>query len=149
MKKMNGSAGTASNLPDDLLFEEKTMVQPQFVSCLEACQRCAAGCDLCASLCLKEPDVTAMAKCIALDTDCADICRLTSTYMARGSEFANQMCRMCAEVCDACAEECEKHAVPHCQDCAQACRRCAQECRAMEPAAVGRQPNTVSGVTSH
>jgi hypothetical protein len=90
-----------------------------------------------------------MAKCIALDTDCADICRLTSTYMARGSEFANQMCRMCAEVCDACAEECEKHAVPHCQDCAQACRRCAQECRAMEPAAVGRQPNTVSGVTSH
>jgi hypothetical protein len=125
------------------------MIQPQFLSCLEACRTCATACDVCASLCLKEADVTPMAKCIALDVDCADVCRFAAAAMGRGSDFTNEICRMCADICDACADECAKHAAPHCQDCAQACRRCAQECRAMEPGMIGRQPSTVSGVVSH
>lgn len=72
-----------------------------------------------------------MARCIALDADCAAICRLAAGYMARGSELARQICQQCAQVCEACADECARHRMDHCQACAEACRRCAQECRAM------------------
>jgi hypothetical protein len=44
----------------------------------------------CATKCLQEPDVKRMARCIALDMDCAAICRLASGYMAPGSEFAKR-----------------------------------------------------------
>jgi hypothetical protein len=70
-----------------------------------------------------------MARCIALDMDCADICRLAVAYMSRGSEFAAALCAVCADVCDACADECSRHEPEHCQTCAEACRDCAEECR--------------------
>ncbi|WP_415807187.1 four-helix bundle copper-binding protein [Bordetella muralis] len=72
-----------------------------------------------------------MARCIKLDMDCAQICRLSASYMARGSEFAQALCRLCAEVCQSCADECANHQMDHCQRCAQACRQCADECRRM------------------
>ena len=72
-----------------------------------------------------------MARCIALDMDCAEICRLTVGYMARGSELAGAMCEVCADVCEQCGKECARHKMDHCQKCAEACRRCAEECRRM------------------
>lgn len=83
-----------------------------------------------------------MARCIALDIDCAAVCRLAAGTMARGSELAGAICNACAQVCEACAEECAKHAkMEHCRQCAEACRRCAQECRRMaSTAGAGRQP---------
>jgi hypothetical protein len=80
---------------------------------------------------MKEPDVASMARCIALDIDCAEICKLASAAMARGSEQVHAICAVCAEICEACGEECAKHQVDHCQACAAACKRCAQECRRM------------------
>jgi response regulator RpfG family c-di-GMP phosphodiesterase len=81
---------------------------------------------------LKEQDVKMMARCIALDRDCAKICFTASAMMASGSEFADEICRVCAEVCRACGEECRKHKhMEHCQRCAEACERCAQECERM------------------
>jgi hypothetical protein len=100
-------------------------------TCIDACNACAVACDHCAAACLQEADVKSMARCIALDMDCAAICRLAAGYMARGSEFAGALCRLCADVCQACGEECAKHPMDHCQQCATACRRCADECRAM------------------
>ena len=49
------------------------MNRDQLQSCIEACYTCAATCDTCASACLQENDVKMMAKCIALDIDCAEI----------------------------------------------------------------------------
>ena len=72
-----------------------------------------------------------MAECIRLDIDCAAICRLAAGYMARGSDFAHDVCSACASVCEACGAECERHPQQHCQACAEACRRCAEECRRM------------------
>jgi hypothetical protein len=72
-----------------------------------------------------------MARCIALDMDCAAICRLAAGYMSRDSEFAKQLCQLCAQVCQTCGEECAKHRMDHCQACAQACKQCAEECRRM------------------
>ena len=76
----------------------------------------------------------AMADCIALDMDCAAICRTAAGFMARGSELSPTLCRTCAEVCQACGDECLRHPMDHCQDCAQACHRCAEACRQMAAA---------------
>lgn len=103
-------------------------------ACVEACNACADACDHCATACLREQDVKAMARCIALDIDCAAICRMAAGYMARGSEFAEPLCQLCAQVCQACGDECARHEHQHCQACAQACRRCAEECKRMASA---------------
>lgn len=107
------------------------MAHAQFESCIEACNDCAISCDHCAAACLSEPNVQKMARCIKLDVDCAEICRLAVAYMSRGSELASTICGVCAEVCEACGEECAKHDAAHCQECADACRRAAEECRRM------------------
>jgi len=109
-------------------------VHQQYESCIEACNECANACDMCTASCLQEDDVKMMARCIALDIDCAQLCRLAAATMARGSEAAKIICEACAALCDMCAEECGKHQMQHCQDCAAACRKCADECRRMAAA---------------
>jgi hypothetical protein len=84
--------------------------QQQFDSCIDASNACAVACDFCAASCLKENDVTMMARCIALNMDCAQICRMAASCMARGSEFASVLCQMCADICDACGDECRRMA---------------------------------------
>lgn len=107
------------------------MSHAEFASTIATCYDCAAACDHCATACLQEPDPKAMARCIALDLDCADLCRLSAAFMARGSDFAKEICTLCAKVCEECGAECAKHQVEHCQACAAACRRCAEACRRM------------------
>ncbi len=110
------------------------MAHEKYQACVQACNDCADACDHCATACLQEPDVQMMARCIALDMDCAAICRLAAGCMSRGSPFAAQFCRQCADVCQACGDECAEHQHDHCQACAQACRHCAEECRRMAAA---------------
>jgi hypothetical protein len=107
------------------------MPHERFIRCIEACNECAVACDHCAASCLQMEDASAMARCIALDIDCAAICRLAAGFMARGSDLAPTICESCADVCEVCAEECGQHPDEHCQACAKACRRCAEECRKM------------------
>jgi hypothetical protein len=107
------------------------MPREQYQACIDACYACAAACDNCSTACLQEPDVKMMARCIALDMDCAQVCRAAAACMARGSEFAKAICRLCADVCTACGEECGRHPMDHCRRCAEACRRCAEACRKM------------------
>lgn len=83
----------------------------------------------CASACLREEDVKMMSECIALDMDCAQICRVTASLMARDSQFSGSLSHACAAVCEACGDECARHQTQHCQDCARACRLCAEACR--------------------
>jgi len=99
--------------------------------CIDACEACAAACDHCSTACLKEAEVARLARCIELDIQCAQFCRLAAGAMARGSEFVGAICQLCAEICDACGEECVQHEMDHCQECARACRDCAQACRQM------------------
>lgn len=112
------------------------MAHQQFAACIEACYACADACDHCMTSCLAEADSKSMARCIALDVDCAQLCRLVSAYMARDSEHATVLCATCADLCDACGEECEKFTdMEHCKQCAEACRQCAQACRQMSSTA--------------
>jgi Domain of Unknown Function (DUF326) len=102
-----------------------------YTACIEACNGCASACNHCVSACLKENDVKMMAKCIALDMDCATACQFASAPMARGSEHAQAICALCTDICDACGEECGNHEAEHCQVCAKACNACAAACRGM------------------
>lgn len=91
---------------------------------------CIAACNFCASACLKEEDVKMMAKCIALDIDCAEVCRTTAILLARDSPHGKHLLKECIELCDACATECGMHEYDHCQACAKACRECSDACKA-------------------
>ena len=107
------------------------MPHQQFHACIEACVRCAEACEHCAASCLKEKDVAKMVDCIRLDHDCSAACWTAAAFMSRGSQFANEICRVCTEICEACGAECRKHKMDHCQKCADACDACAEECRQM------------------
>ena len=84
------------------------MAHQQFQSCIDACNECAVTCNHCASACLQERDVQSMARCIALDMECADICRLAVSSMARRDEHMQAICALCADICQACGDECAK-----------------------------------------
>jgi len=64
------------------------MTNTMFNSCIQACSNCALVCEACASACLREENVQAMARCIELDRDCADMCALAARLMSRQSELA-------------------------------------------------------------
>lgn len=98
---------------------------------LHALTNCANACNYCTASCLEEADVKMMANCIRLDIDCAAICSLTASLIARDSVHGKHLLQECAEVCARCAAECEKHKkMQHCADCATACRACEEACRA-------------------
>ena len=101
------------------------------LDCIAACNACEAACLHCASACLQEPDVKMMARCIALDMDCAQLCQAPVALMCGGSDLAPALCKVCAQACQACGDECAKHDMDHCQQCAEACRRCAEACAGM------------------
>ncbi len=99
--------------------------------CIEACLKCAAICNHCASSCTQEDDVKMMANCIQLDMECAAACYAAAQLMSLGSEKAKDFCLLCADICEACAAECGKHENEHCRECADACTACAAACRKM------------------
>ncbi|HLP05737.1 MAG TPA: four-helix bundle copper-binding protein [Paludibacter sp.] len=107
------------------------MSHERFQNCIDECNSCATMCNHCAVSCLHEDDAKTMATCIELDMQCAAICRAAAEMMSLGSQYAVQLCALCAQVCDACGMECGRHNVQHCQDCAEACRNCAIACREM------------------
>ncbi len=102
-----------------------------YKTCIEACLRCAAICNHCASSCTQEKDVQMMSTCIQLDMECAAVCYAAAQLMSLGSENAKAFCQLCSEICERCGAECGKHQTEHCQECSRACRHCAEECRKM------------------
>jgi hypothetical protein len=118
-----------------LTLKKEVAMHEKYQSCIQACYACALECNHCLIACLQENDVKMMARCIALDLDCAEMCTLAAGAMARDSQVAGAICAACAAVCEACGEECARHAHDHCRRCAAACRQCAQECRQMALAA--------------
>jgi hypothetical protein len=107
------------------------MSHEKYQTCIDACQACITACEHCSSACLQEDDVKTMARCIELDRTCAYVCAFAANEMARGGEFADRICQLCAEICAACGAECAQHDNEHCRACAEACRKCAEACREM------------------
>ena len=114
------------------------MMDQKIQNCIDLSNACAAACTYCAGACLKETDVKMLAKCINLDLQCAAICNAAVTLMSLDSDYAKELCRVCAKVCNDCAQECEEHAkmgMEHCRMCAEACRKCTEACEGMANAA--------------
>lgn len=99
--------------------------------CLRAVNQCAAACLQCVVGCLDEIEVRAMTRCITLNLECADLCRLAATSIARNSEHLRAILLLCATACDSCFNECSKHDMTHCQHGAKACKHGAEACRAL------------------
>lgn len=97
---------------------------------INALANCQVACENCYRACFDEPNIKKLEKCIRLDRDCADMCSLTMSFLARNSSEAETVVRTCAEICAACAEECEKHDHVHCKECADTCGDCEESCLA-------------------
>jgi hypothetical protein len=90
---------------------------------------CALTCEMCATACLSEKDVSMMTECIRLDRDCADICKQAATLLQRDSKIGHQFLVLCEEICRMCGEECKKHSrIEHCRKCSEMCLQCAEAC---------------------
>lgn len=63
-------------------------------ACLRACNECAAACLQCVTACLHEADPKPMARCIASDLECADVCQLAASSIARGGEHMRAICAL-------------------------------------------------------
>ena len=102
----------------------------QHYALIQQLLECATACEYCAASCLDEEDVTAMAHCIELDRDCAEICSLGARLLIRDSELSHEFLAFCEKACRVCAEECGKHNHEHCKHCAEECNKCAEACHA-------------------
>lgn len=99
-------------------------------SCIDECLRCHTVCLADAiNHCLQMGGAHAAPDHIRIMLDCAQICATAADFMARGSAYHAQVCRVCAEICAACAASCE--AVGSMDDCVAACRACEAGCRRM------------------
>lgn len=103
--------------------------------CIDACTECANVCAETIAYCMQQGGRHVEAAHLTLMIDCAQICRNSADFMARGSSFADSICEMCAEICQRCADDCASFGDDQqMQRCAETCRRCADSCRRMAAA---------------
>ena len=117
----------SSHLGEDTIAMPMTDTYPPIVRVIQDCE---AVCNQMATCAGRMPDVQSRSAQLHLLRDCADICDLTSRYIAGGSPFSRESASFCADVCEACASECMRHPDPASQHCARVCCTCAGECRA-------------------
>jgi hypothetical protein len=92
--------------------------------------------------CLQRGGYLAEGEHVRLLLDCADVCRVTADFVARGSEFHEAACDLCAGICLRCAELCELIAdAAKLHECADVCRSCADACMAL----ISRAEEAVQG----
>lgn len=107
---------------------------PAIAELISELSACESVCIVCGDACLTEPDVGMLARCIALNESCADVCAGTRRTLSRiGSQESTVLRRQleaCREVCILCAEECELHEHEHCRICAASCRSSEKACSA-------------------
>lgn len=96
---------------------------------LDALNTCAAACNECFISSLTGSLDKSLVRSIQLSRDCADLCQLVASFVARGSEHVQYLLRECAELCRVCADEVTQHPQSHCRLCTDACRQAEDACR--------------------
>ena len=100
--------------------------------CMKNCNECSEICMKTIMHCLQKGGDHASPEHIRLMMDCAEICKMSASFMARGSDHAGRIAEICAEICEKCAESCEAMADDsEMARCADICRQCAESCRSM------------------
>jgi hypothetical protein len=106
----------------------------QVAAAIDACLSCGQACISCANANLGEADIDDMRTCIALCTNCADVCETTARLLSRPIGWDRfvvyHLLRTCVRTCTSSADECARHAHHHrhCAICEQVCRACSQAC---------------------
>ena len=121
------------------ILELSSQLSPHFAqldekmqACIKDCLACATVCEQSITHCLRKGGKHAAPEHIQLLSDCAEMCRMSATMMARGSRFHARHCALCADVCKACEESCEEFGNDaQMKACADACRTCHEACREM------------------
>jgi hypothetical protein len=101
--------------------------------CIKNCAECYKTCSKIIMYCLEQGGEHASPDHVRLLMDCAEICKLSTSFMLRDSEFAAKLCELCAEVCERCAQDCASMEDDTMAECAEVCRKCAESCRQMMP----------------
>lgn len=96
--------------------------------CIEICTEATEVSEWCADECIGTEE---MDQCARLCRDVADIASLHARFMARDSNYSEQLAEACAGVCEECAEECSRHDAEHCNVTAEVLQDCAESCRSM------------------
>ncbi len=118
---------------------------------IDACLVCAQACTSCSNSSLAEPDVADMRRCIALCTDCADLCVAMMRTLSRPFESdhpaTHRLLSACVRACENSAGECERHAAHHhhCAICLRTCRACLHACNALLEAEAFEQIENLAG----
>jgi hypothetical protein len=94
---------------------------------------CASACNDCYNACLNEEDNEHLHRCMMLDKECYEICRLTGSLIENDSVSTDKFIRLCGEICESCAAECDRHSFEHCKRCAAECRKCLAMCLSFQP----------------
>lgn len=105
----------------------------KMMQCIEDCLQCAGICAHCSAHCLGMGGEHASKRHQTIMRDCAEMCAVAASFMARQSEHATHVCKECAEICRQCGQSCERLAGGDktMTRCAQLCMRCADSCSAM------------------
>ena len=98
-----------------------TNTTDKYQKCIDACNRCAQACYECLKACLNEPDVQARKNCISMLSECACICKESSSFMSMDAMHAKDLCKLCATICEKCAADCKMFKDDHCVKCANEC----------------------------
>ena len=97
-----------------------------YEKCIKACEHCLRTCQVCLAQMAGKESHNDCPLCCAL---CIDACLAAIKFMAAGSPFAVEYCKLCMDVCAWCAEQCMQHEHKHCKECAESCLRCVEQCR--------------------
>ena len=95
---------------------------------------CHRICTSCLQHCLSVGGKHADQRHVTLMMECAEICRVAARFMIENSDFAHDICGICARICDACGDSCHDldSMDPMMMACIVACKNCADSCRNME-----------------
>ncbi len=121
------------------ILELSSQLSPHFAqldermqACIKDCLACATVCEQSITHCLRKGFKEAAPDHIQLLSDCAAMCLMSASMMARTSRFHTRHCALCADICKACEESCEQFADDaQMKACADACRTCHEACREM------------------
>lgn len=104
-------------------------IRNQIERCIEDCRNCHRVCLETLSHILQTSLERAPALNINLLLDCAEVCRLTTGFIIRNSEFYPIICGDCARICTRCGTEFEQYDdIDQLMLCAETCRRAAESC---------------------
>lgn len=90
------------------------------------CKACADACHETINYCTKKGGALSEANVTNALKDCATACKMTSEYLARGSELQGKAASLCIQACNSAAKACDQFPKDtRMQGCANETRKCA------------------------